>query len=126
MDFLTRDQILQAVDIQTEEVEVPEWGGKVLVRGLTGTERDALEAGMLEIKNRGNQRVNLTNMRAKLVSMSIIDQNGKRLFKDRDIEALGAKSALALNRVFDVAQRLAAMTEEDVEELTKNSESDQS
>ena len=43
---LTRDQILAVSDIQTEEVHVPEWGGTVLVRGLTGAERDEFEAGM--------------------------------------------------------------------------------
>ena len=42
--LLTRDLILKADDIQTREVEVPEWGGTVLIRALTGTERDAYEA----------------------------------------------------------------------------------
>ena len=31
MAILTRDQILQAQDIQREVVSVPEWGGEVLV-----------------------------------------------------------------------------------------------
>ena len=34
--LLTRDAILAAADIQTETVPVPEWGGEVAVRPLTG------------------------------------------------------------------------------------------
>ena len=34
--MLTRDAILNAADLKTEAVPVPEWGGDVLVRGLTG------------------------------------------------------------------------------------------
>ena len=123
--MLTRDQILQAKDIQTEEVHVPEWGGTVLVRALDGEERDALEASMIQGKGK-NAQVNLKNLRAKLVARSIVDENGKRLFEDGDIPALAKKSAAALNRVYEVAQRLSGITPEDVDELTKNSEPAQS
>ena len=37
--MLTRKQILECADIPTEIVKVPEWGGEVLVKGLTGAER---------------------------------------------------------------------------------------
>jgi hypothetical protein len=42
--YLTRDAILQAPDLQGEDVAVPEWGGTVRVRGLSGAQRDAYEA----------------------------------------------------------------------------------
>ena len=42
--ILTRDEILESEDLATETVSVPEWGGSVIVRALTGTERDAYEA----------------------------------------------------------------------------------
>ena len=123
--MLTRGEILNAQDIQTEEVHVPEWGGTVLVRALDGEERDALEASMIQGKGK-NAQVNLKNLRAKLVARSIVDENGKRLFEDGDIPALAKKSAAALNRVYEVAQRLSGITPEDVDELTKNSEPAQS
>ena len=44
--LLTKEQMLAADDIKSERVEVPEWGGDVMVRGLTGTQRDAWEASM--------------------------------------------------------------------------------
>ena len=125
MTLLTRDAILAAPDMLTEEVPVPEWGGTVLVRGLTGTERDAFEEEMITGKGK-NRDVNLSNFRARLIVKSVVDKGGKRLFTQADMVALGGKSAAAIQRVFQVAMRLSGMSEEDVEELTKNSEPGQS
>ena len=125
MSLLTRDAILAAPDLPTEEVLVPEWGGTVLVRGLTGTERDAFEEEMITGKGK-NRDVNLSNFRARLIVKSVVDKSGKRLFTQADMVALGGKSAAAIQRVFQVAMRLSGMSEEDVEELTKNSEPGQS
>lgn len=125
MALLTRDQILKAQDLPTEDVSVPEWGGTVRVRALTGAERDAFEQSIVEQRGRST-RMNLQNLRAKLVALTVVDEEGNRIFSDSDAKLLGKKSALALNRVFEVAQKLSGLTSEDVEELTKNSESDQS
>ena len=45
---LSKEQILQADDLKTETVEVPEWGGDVLLRELRGRERDAFEEGSMD------------------------------------------------------------------------------
>lgn len=119
--YLSRDVILAATDVQFEDVEVPEWGGKVRVKSLTGKERDALESSMIVGKGK-NKDVSLSNLRAKLVAQSVVDEQGMAIFTDEDIPALGAKSAAALNRVYEVAQRLSGITQDDVDELTKNSE----
>lgn len=119
MTYLTREAILDAQDLPTETVEVPEWGGAVLVRGLTGRERDAFEASMIEQKGR-KTTFTMSNFRAKLAARTIIDENGKRMFSDKDMDALGGKSAVALQRVFNVAQQLSGLSDADVEELTKN------
>ncbi len=125
MALLTRDQILAAEDLKRETIDVPEWGGDVIVRSLTGAERDAFEDSV--VRQRGKTReLNLRNARARLVSLSLIDESGTRLFSDGDVEALGRKSAAALDRVFAAAQRLSGLTENDIDELAKNSESGQS
>jgi hypothetical protein len=120
--FLTKDQILAAADLPEEVVDVPEWGGKVLIRGMTGAERDAFEESVMV--TRGNSReLNLRNFRAKLVALSIVDPVTKeRMFSDNEIAELGKKSARALQRVFEAALRLNGMTSESVEELTKSTE----
>jgi len=123
MALLTRDEILQAQDLPTEQVHVPEWGGDVLVRALTGAERDRFEQSIVEQRGK-NTRMNLQNIRAKLVALTVVDEQGNRIFKDEDVKWLGNKSAAALDRIFEVAQRLSGLRDEDVEELAKNSESD--
>lgn len=117
--LLSKDAILGAQDVATEIVEVPEWGGSVRVRGLTGSERDAFEGETIE-RNGRSVRTNTRNLRARLVVLSVIDENGQRLFSYHDIDALGEKSARALDRIFAVAMRLSGLREEDVEELAGN------
>lgn len=121
--ILTRDAILQAEDLPRELVEVPEWGGCVYVRALTGAERDAFEASVVEQRGKST-KMNLRNIRAKLVALTIVDEEGTRLFSDADVKLLGQKSAAALDKLFEVAQRLSGLKDEDVEELAKNSEDD--
>lgn len=125
MKLLTRDAILQAEDLPTEDIEVEEWGGAVRVRALTGAERDAFEQSIVEQRGKST-RVNMRNIRAKLVALTVVDGDGKRLFSDKDAELLGKKSAMALNRVFEVAQKLSGLSPEDMEELSGNSEEGQS
>lgn len=129
MKALTADEILGTEDLPTEWVPVKEWGGKVLVRALSGTERDRFESSI--VKTRGNKReANTENIRAKLAQLTIVDPFDKAeevakrrpLFTPKQIDALGRKSAAALDRVYDVAARLSGLTNKDVEELAGNSE----
>jgi hypothetical protein len=48
MSILAKDFILQASDIATEEVAIPEWGGTVKVRGLSGAERNECEQSVVD------------------------------------------------------------------------------
>jgi hypothetical protein len=116
MGTLTKEQILKAEDLKTEIVEVMEWGGSVNVHTMTGTERDIFEQGMVEKKGKAN----LENIRARLCSMTIVDDNGNRLFNDDDVVELGKKSAAALDRVFSIARKLNGFGDKDIEELGKN------
>lgn len=120
-EYLTRDSILGAADLRTEEVPVPEWGGTVLVRGMTGSERDAYENALLKV-TQGQTSVNLNNARARLVAYCVVGPDGKRLFSDADITALGRKSAAALDRVYAVAARLSGISAGDMAELTGEQE----
>jgi hypothetical protein len=122
---LGRDDILAVSDLETEVVDVPEWGGKVTVRGLTGDERDSYEQSIVVMK--GNQVFPKSQgARARLVALSVVDAEGKRMFSDSDVHALGRKSAGALQRIYDVARRLSGLTEGEVEELVGNSNGGQS
>lgn len=100
MGLLTKEAILAANDLPTERVTVPEWGGEVLVRTMTGADRDAFEASLIGKDGR------MENVRARLVSLTLCDDKGERLFSDAEVAELGKKSAKALDRVFAVAQRI--------------------
>ena len=120
---LGRQDILKADDLGIEIVEVPEWGGVVRVRGLTGEERDLWESEVADARygeNRQGQPVILRNARARRVARCVVDEDGKRVFRDADIKALGQKSGRALDRVFDVAAALSGISEAEVEDIRKN------
>lgn len=118
---LNRDAILQAVDIQPELIDVPEWGGQVYVRGLTGRERDAFELGVTDPKT-GMPKPG-ANIRGRLAVLGLCEADGSRLFSDDDLSALAKKSALALERVVDHVRHLSGMTDEDLARLEGNSDS---
>ena len=119
MGLLNRDAILAAQDLTTETVEVPEWGGSVLVSTLSGVDRDAWDQSLVSVV--GNKtRANLDNIRARLVALTVVDEAGNKLFKPEDAAALGKKSAAALMRVFVAAQRLNGMGSYAVEDAKGN------
>lgn len=122
MTFLSADEILSADDLPRETVSVPEWGGDVLVQGMSGTDRDRFEAAMLNRNMDGLDKDKAMEMyRARLAAACIVDETGKRLFQgDAVTKRLGQKSAAALTRVAEVASRLSGLTPEDAEELTGN------
>lgn len=119
--ILTREAILQAQDIEIREVEVPEWGGTVHVRGMSGLERDNYESS-LYVQRGKDRRLNTRNARAKLCAFCAVDPKGNRLFTDKDLNSLSGKSSKALDRIFAVAMEMSGISEDDMEELTKNSE----
>jgi len=127
--MLSREDIINIDDVQTEEVEVPEWGGKVTVKGLSGFERDKYEQSMVEGQGK-NTRLNMKNARARLVQACMVERKDgqlKPIFdQPGDIKRLGKKSGKALDRVYNVARKLSGLSEEDMDELTKNSETAQS
>jgi hypothetical protein len=115
MPALDRSTILASSDLGLELVEVPEWGGHVHIRPMTGGERDAFEFDVTSRKNK-----NYRGVRARLIAMVVCDADGARMFSDEDVEELQAKNASALDRLFSAAQRISGLTDEDVEELEGN------
>jgi hypothetical protein len=116
---LSREQILAAIDQKIEYVEVPEWDGGVYVRNMTGKTRDKFERSRCKIVGKEIEIVH-ENTRASLLSATLCDKDGMLLFTPEDIEALGEKNGAALDRLFDVAQRLSGMGKAEVEDRAKN------
>lgn len=110
----TKDTILQAQDLETEKITVPEWGCDVNISTMTGTERDAFDQSLVV-----DGRRNIDNLRARLLVKTLVDDDGARLFTDAEAVDLGKKSAAAIDRCFDVAQRLNGLGAVQ-EEIAKN------
>lgn len=113
MGILNRDLILNANDLPREEVQVPEWGGSVFVRTMTGSERDRFEHAWRENPGR--------DVRGRIAALTICDEAGKPMFTEADATRLGVKSSAALDRILAVSMRLSGLTNQDVEELQGNS-----
>jgi len=117
MALLTKSDILKADDLKKEKIEVKEWGGHVFIRSMTSTERDAIEQSLYSGEG---EKVNTKGLRARLLSLTIVDDKNKRLFDEKDMRELGKKNAQVLSKLFEVAQKLSGMTAEDKEALAKN------
>lgn len=115
-----RDQINAADDLELEAVEVPEWNCTVFVRNITGDEIDAWQAETYQV-NGINVLVNKKSLRARLLVKCLVDETGQRIYADDQAEELGAKNNKILVRLYEVAERLNAVTKKDVEDLAKNS-----
>ena len=116
-----RDAILNCEDLPLEAVEVSEWNTTVYVRNMTGTERDAYETSLLAKQDMTNEE-RLKDMRAALVVLCTVDEDGVRIFSDNDVEAVGAKSANALDKIVMAIRKHNGLTDGDIEEESKNSE----
>jgi hypothetical protein len=117
--LLGRDDILKADDRTYEVIPVPEWGGSVRLRSLTGKERDAFEASMTNSPD-GKRKGSVVNVRARLAALCIVDEIGAVVFSDSDVRALGNKSAAGLSRVFNKCNEMNGLSEADVAEMTED------
>ena len=114
---LNKEAILSADDLKQEIIQVPEWKGEVIIRTMTGEERDAFDSEMIR-----DDKKSFKNIRARFLSLIICDEQGNRLFDDKEIAQLGKKSAAALDRLFSAGQKLNRLSNDDIEELAGNLE----
>lgn len=120
MGLLGRDAIIAAVDLETADVEVPEWGGSVRVRTITAQDRERFSALSRAEKDAETD----IGFQALFVAFCAVDEAGALLFPSAaDRQALAGKNAYALSRVFLAAWKLNRMGSEKapaVEEAEKN------
>lgn len=114
-----RKAIANANDIETEVVDVPQWGVKVGVRGMSAGERaDFLtsftdpETGTIDYKG----------MYPNLLISTVVDpETGDNVFTRDDFDLINSKSGAAVELVGKVAQRLSGMSADAEEEVGKDS-----
>jgi len=125
-NLLNRSQLLEKEELQIEKIEF-ENGDFVYVRQMTGHERDLFEQSLLrKIKDaKGNITYEQAtdDFRAKLAVVTVCNEKGETVFLPSDYALLSKNmSAKRLEMIINIAQKLNAITEEDKENILKNSE----
>ena len=126
-ELLSRKRLLEKEELTIVKVEF-ENGDYVFVRQMTGHERDTFEQSLLK-KNRDAKGVitgyeqATEDFRAKLAVVTLCDEKGNLLLQQGDYLLLSkSMSAKKLEKIINEAQKLNAITEEDKENILKNSE----
>jgi len=132
--MLTKEQILTAQDLEYRDEKIPEWPdengkpGIVRVWEITAEDKDAFEESISILKQVGKKmkaEINRQNYRAKLVARCLGDENGNRLFSEKEVIRLGRKSAKVIDRLFKICQELNGMGEDQEEDFLLDSDKEE-
>lgn len=111
---LTAEEILSQTNLSTSEVEVPEWGGTVRLRTLSA--REAIEFQKTIETPGGKNKGNIL-----IVSLCAVDENGKRLFRDDQLQQLMELNVKAFTRLARQCVKLNGLDETELDAEAKNS-----
>lgn len=127
MAILGRTQVDAAPDLKHIDVDVPEWGGTVRLAELSSRDRSIIEATTIGVKGQAVQiRIEaFKTLRERVVAAAMVDDQGIRLYKDTELDALGKKSGQVVERLFDIVQDLSGMTPKAAQDAEGNSEGTQ-
>lgn len=129
MTLLNFDDIVASQDKEYQDVDVPEWGGTVRIATMSGEDRDRWELSMMQADDSSERGFKLNfdaYSRVRLVAMCLVDNNFNRIFTTtEEMDALAKKSGKVMDLLYDVAQRVNGITDEDIDDLEKNSVSAQ-
>lgn len=115
MKLLTAEQILSA-KLKVEKINIPEWGGEVLLQEPTGYQRSQYE----EMLTKTDNDKELRKLRGFCAAQCLVKENGDRLFTDEQIDVLNKTSANALDRVLASYQLMSLIKDEDIDKAAKN------
>lgn len=124
-EYLSGEQIKAVQDIVYADVSVPEWGGTIRIRSASAAELEAYDRSLVQTVVENDQvstRENYENSKARLLVICVVDEQGRRIFNDRDANWLGKKSAKAVERVFEQICELSGRTRRARKEMAGNSE----
>jgi hypothetical protein len=92
--------------------------GHVRMRGLTGDELTNYQTSMQVTKN-GQTKVNAKHAMAKLIVLSAINEDNSPFFSSGDMLKLSQMSAKATMPMFEIAQTLSGLSDDDMKSLTE-------
>lgn len=102
---LTAAQILSAVDVELRQMQVPEWGGFVYLRGLTVDVRIKYLARISSVLAKQDSATEANSeyhdAQVFLLSQSLANEKGELIFTESDLHSLSQKSPSVLSRLCD-------------------------
>jgi hypothetical protein len=110
LQVLSREQVLEAVDLTEETVDVPEWGGAVKVRGFSKGEQ-------MEMRKEATVDTKIDTDRLEI--LMFVHGVSEPKFTADDMAALRQKAAGAVDRVLKRITILSGISEEAVAEAEK-------
>lgn len=116
MSILSKEQLLNApADLVYETVPVPEWGGDVILRSLTGADRMRIHAFLQEHPNVDPVSVNL--------AVAMVDESHTAILplERKSVEFLMNRSALVTERLYGRLRNLSPQGPQGVESEKKDS-----
>lgn len=118
--FATRELLLAPRPIPHEDVNIPELGVTVRVRGMSVSQRSRFEASYESSGKTPQERIQ--TFRERLLAACCVGEDGKPLFEPGDVKAIGELDCSIVEPLVDAASRLCGFTSKDVASLVKNSE----
>lgn len=113
---ILRDQILSSNDVQVEVIDIPQWGVKVAVHGMSGAARTA----MIQNAADNDGVMNFSKMMPDIVIMCTHDpETGEQVFSESDREVLMSKSGAALDLIVNTAMRISGLLDQAVDAAGK-------
>jgi hypothetical protein len=113
-------RVLETAEIRTKPVPVPELGGSVVVREMSGSLRNLFEATVAQMQQKNADSKLLDKLTTRLATECVLDGEGNRLFDDRTAKLLFLKVPSALFRLRDEIVAVSALSQEDYDGLVEN------
>lgn len=117
---LTKERIRNAPDRKKQVVHIEEWGGDVLIIGMSSNARDRYEQSTL-VQRGANVTQNLEGVRVRMVIETTHTLDGQKMFTMDDAAWLAEKAGSATDKIFSIGRQLSGMSQADVEEIAGNS-----
>jgi len=118
MGYLTREQILGAQDRKVIELDVPEWGGTIRLRSMSGLAAEEYIKAVQDAKTDFEPLL-------LLISSSVIGDDNELMFPaPEDVKGLASKNLSALKHVSEACMEVNGFNQEEVAEALKETASE--
>ena len=116
LSILNRDLFFARAVLPMEKHEIPELGGSVNIRGLTGSEWDSITS-----KRDKSGEIEQRALAARFVAVGVVDDERKPVFAPGDVEGLNSLLPYGvLLRIANIVKKLSGLKDDEGKGDEKN------